>query len=78
MSDALLAHVKTHPGQRGEQVAAALRTDVKTMRGPMKALIAAKAIRTEGERRGMAYFPAGGVSKAPGKKAGRRGKQLTE
>src|SRR5262245_34103163 len=28
--DKLLAHVKAHPGQRGEQIAAALRTDVGT------------------------------------------------
>jgi hypothetical protein len=33
MSDALFAHVKANPGQRGEQIAAALKTDVGTMRG---------------------------------------------
>jgi len=53
--DKLLAHVKAHPGQRGEQIAAALRTDVGTMRGPMKALIAKKKIKTKGQRRGMTY-----------------------
>jgi len=59
--DKLLAHVKAHPGQRGEQIAAALRTDVGTMRGPMKALIAAKKVSTKGQRRGMTYRLAGGV-----------------
>jgi predicted transcriptional regulator len=58
MGATLLAHVKKHPGQRGEQIAKALRTDVGTMRLPMKALIKAKKIRTKGQRRGMQYFTA--------------------
>lgn len=75
-SAALLAHVKANPGQRGEQIAAALRTDVKTMRGPMHALIAAKQVRTEGQRRGMTYFAGGGGAKAAAKSGkGRKGKR---
>jgi len=35
----VLAHVKENPGQRGEQIAAALGTDTKTLRGAMKRLI---------------------------------------
>lgn len=51
----LLAHIKAHPGQRGEQIAAALKTTVATMRKPMKLLIAKKLVKTQGQRRGMTY-----------------------
>ncbi len=80
MQNTLLAHVKANPGMRGEQIAAALKTDVGTMRLPMKKLIAAGSVRTEGERRGMQYFAGGGggttksskpVARA-GKKSGKR------
>jgi hypothetical protein len=57
MSDQLLTYVMAHPGQRGEQIAAALRTDVGVMRSPMKKLIAANKVKTRGQRRGMTYFP---------------------
>lgn len=56
LGDRLLAHVKSNPGQRGEQIAAALRTDVGTMRLPMQKLIAGKKIKVKGQRRGMKYF----------------------
>lgn len=55
LSASLLAHVKAHPGQRGDQIATALRSDVTTIRRPMKALIAAKKVKTKGQRRGMTY-----------------------
>lgn len=58
MSVARLAHVKPHPGRRGEQVAEAMRSDVETIRLPMKALIAAKKVKTKGQRRGMRYSAA--------------------
>lgn len=81
MGATLLAHVKANPGQGGEQIASALGTDVGTMRLPMKKLIAAGSVRTEGQRRGMTYFAGGGGGGAPkkakpamraGKKAGKR------
>lgn len=58
MGARLLAHVKANPGQRGEQIAAALKTDVKTMRLPLLRLIADKKVKTKGQRRGMTYFAA--------------------
>jgi hypothetical protein len=58
LAEALLAHVKSHSGQRGEQIAAALGTDVNAMRPAMKSLIAENKITTRGMRRGMQYFAA--------------------
>ena len=58
LQTALLAHIRTHSGQRGEQIAAALGTDTKTMRPAMHALIAENKVKTRGERRGMQYFAA--------------------
>lgn len=58
MGETLLDYVRKNPGQRGEQIAKALRTDVGTMRLPMKALIGARKVKTKGQRRGMTYFAA--------------------
>ncbi len=55
--DALLSYVRNNPGSRGENIAAALGTDVNTMRPVMKALIADGKVRTMGQRRGMTYLP---------------------
>ncbi len=55
---ALLAHVQAHPGQRGEQIAAALGTESNTMRPVMRKLIEEGKVRTHGERRGMTYSKA--------------------
>lgn len=56
--ETLYAFIKKSPGQRGEQIAAALKTDVKTMRLPLLRLIADKKVKTKGQRRGMTYFAA--------------------
>ena len=57
MGEALLAQIKKSPGQRGEQIAAELGTDTKTMRLPMQKLIGAKLVKTKGQKRGMTYYP---------------------
>lgn len=51
----ILAHVHANPGQRGEQIAAALGTESNTMRPVMRKLIEEGKVRTQGERRGMTY-----------------------
>ena len=56
--DSLLSYVKNKPGQRGEEISAALGTDSKTVRPVMKQLIEERKVKTKGERRGMAYFAA--------------------
>jgi hypothetical protein len=54
--DALLTYVMNNPGQRGEQIAAALGTDSTAMRPMMKRLIAERKVKTRGQRRGMTYL----------------------
>lgn len=58
LRDALLHHVRSHPGQRGEEIAAALATDSGTIRPVMRRLIEDGKVTTEGQRRGMTYSPA--------------------
>ena len=55
LAENLLDYVRTHPGQRAEQIASALVTDTLAIRPVMKRLIANGKIVTEGQRRGMTY-----------------------
>ena len=57
-TEALLRYVREYPGQRGEQIASALSTDSKGLRGTMKRLVEAGTIKTKGQRRGMQYWAA--------------------
>jgi hypothetical protein len=78
MGVTLVDYVKSNPGQRADQIAAALRTDPDTIRLPMQALLAGRKVKTQGQRRGTKYFVAGAaIPSAAGKKrkAGRKKKK---
>lgn len=79
----ILAHVKANAGHRLEQIGAALKTDTAVLKRPIANLLAAKQLRTEGQKRGTKYFAGGGgarkakattVRKAP-KRTGRKAKR---
>jgi hypothetical protein len=55
LADELLAHLGKHPGQRGEEIAAALETDTRTIRLPLKKLIEDNKVKTKGVARGTSY-----------------------
>ncbi len=58
LADALLNYVRNNPGQRSDEISAAMGTDAGTIRPVMKKLIAGGKVTTEGQRRGMTYSPA--------------------
>ena len=54
----LLGHIKAHPGERIEQIAAKLGHPTADLRLPAQKLLAAKKVKTKGTRRGTKYFVA--------------------
>jgi hypothetical protein len=75
----VLAYVQGNPGQRLEEIGRGLGVDTAGLKGPIKALLAAGSLRTEGQKRGTKYFAGGKrgpkprAAKRAGKKAGRKG-----
>jgi hypothetical protein len=55
----LLAQIAKHPGQGIEAIAKDMGVATKELALPAKALIAAGAIRTKGQKRATKYFPKG-------------------
>ncbi len=63
LSNRLLQHVATNPGQRTEQIAKALRMTTKDLALPMRKLVQGGALTTKGQKRATAYFPGSGAVK---------------
>lgn len=55
VQDRFLAFVRKNPGLRIEQINAKLGTTTKDLALPVRLLIAAKTIRTKGEKRATTY-----------------------
>jgi hypothetical protein len=51
-------YIKANPGQRMEAIGKALGTPTKELNLPINKLLAAKKIKTQGQKRATEYFPA--------------------
>jgi hypothetical protein len=71
LADKILSHVRAIPGQRLEEIGRSLGMDTAVLKRPIANLLATRALRTEGRKRGTMYFPGGKRRKA---KAGHRRK----
>jgi hypothetical protein len=56
MGETVVAYVAKNPGQSVEQIKKALGVEKKDLQLPMIRMIAAKKLKTTGERRGTKYF----------------------
>ncbi len=52
----ILAAVKSKQGQRLEEIGRAMKTDTAVLKRPMSLLLAAKKVKTKGQKRGTKYF----------------------
>ena len=64
LHDTFVAFVAKHPGLRIEQINKELGTSTKDLALPIRKLLAAKAIKTTGQRRSTKYFAGGTAAKA--------------
>jgi len=55
-SQKVLAHVKANPGQRLEEIGRALKRPTSVLKRPVANLMAAKQLKTKGQKRGTKYF----------------------
>lgn len=58
LQDRIVRVVQDNPGRRVEELSNVLGAPSKELAAPIKKLIAAGQLRTEGQRRGTRYFPA--------------------
>jgi hypothetical protein len=57
LTDGLGDYIKANPGQRMEIIGKALGVTTRELNLPIKKLLAAKRIRSEGQKRATEYFP---------------------
>jgi hypothetical protein len=55
----VLTYVRSSPGQPLEEIGRGMGTDTAGLKRPTQGLLAARALRTEGPKRGTKYFPGG-------------------
>jgi hypothetical protein len=63
LADQVLAHVRSNPGRRLEEIARDLGMSTNDLKQPVAKLLEASAVRREGKARGTKYY-AGGKRKA--------------
>jgi len=56
ISARVLAQVRSKAGQRLEEIGRALKTDTAVLKRPVALLVAAKKLKTQGQKRGTKYF----------------------
>jgi predicted ArsR family transcriptional regulator len=56
MAATLLEYIRTHDGERLDQIAKGLGISTKELKLPVQKLFAQKAIKTTGVKRGTTYF----------------------
>ncbi len=64
MGEAVVAYVAKNPGVSVEQIKKALGVATKELQLPIVRMIAAKKLKTTGQKRGTKYFAAGGSGAA--------------
>lgn len=64
LEQSLKAHIEANPGARMEEISRAIGVPTKKLQGPAAKLLAAGAVRREGETRATRYFPADGGAPA--------------
>ena len=56
LGGAVLAQVRSKQGQRLEEIGRAMKTDTGILKRPIALLLAAKKLKTKGQKRGTQYF----------------------
>jgi hypothetical protein len=65
----VLTYVRNKPGARMEEIAKGLRSETKDLRRSVQDLIAAKKLRTKGQKRGTTYYAGSSTPQRKSRKA---------